>query len=216
MCIVSLYCPQPQEYILTHNRDEDYTRLSSGDFAYQKINNKEARFPVDLRSGGTWILQSGQWTTCMLNGAETWHKTQPPYRMSRGKFPLRLLEFNQISDYVAALDLEGVEPFTQLIIHNQNDQKQILTWNGKRKKTYLIQKTLTVLSSSTLYSEEKKAMHLNAFQSLHTPSADRLAAQHQKFLWEIDAEKPMIRTTSISQIINNKGLFLINYKKYSH
>jgi hypothetical protein len=112
-------------------------------------------FPKDGQAGGTWIACSATLTVCLLNGAFKAHLPQPPYRLSRGLVVLAAFEYSDINNFMEEYSLEGIEPFTMLILsHKSNDLKLTeLCWDGENR--FIAQKDIKqphIWSSVTLYT----------------------------------------------------------------
>ena len=84
MCTVT-YIPLTNHCYLTSNRDEHITRGQA--IAPKKIlaNGYELIYPKDADAGGTWIAtkNTGE-AIVLLNGGFYKHKSNPPYKKSRG------------------------------------------------------------------------------------------------------------------------------------
>lgn len=213
MCILSLV-KKNNGFLLTHNRDEDFQRKASDVLSVKLIKNQELTFPMDSVSKGTWIMTSSQWTTAILNGALIKHKRNPPYKHSRGNFPFLLAEFNDVQAYIESLELNRIEPFTQIIMDNEHHQAYELMWNGKEKMFRQIEEDLYVTCSATLYSPEEKRQIQQKFKTINDLNADNLAQLHQALSWTFKPELPMIKTTSMVQILQNEKDRNMNYKNY--
>lgn len=214
MCIVSILRDQDQ-FILTHNRDEDIARITSKTLITDYFHEKEATFPRDELSGGTWILTSDLWSTAILNGAIHKHKRNPPYRHSRGKFPFMLLAFEDLDEYVQSLNLNQIEAFTQIIFNHSTRDLHILYWDEKEIILKNPKEDLVVLSSTPLYSKQEKQEHKDAISALKNPNADDLARLHKKLSWQHNPEIPMLKTTSQVQIISDYKNKRMKFEKYS-
>ena len=202
MCILSIL-KDDKSFTLTHNRDEDAKRHTSETLRTLKIHHTVATFPVDIPTGGTWILTSPEWTSAMLNGAFNSYKRELPYRHSRGLFPLFLLEYDNAQNYYNAIDVNNIEPFTQIIIHHKTKEFYVFSWDGKQKVLKTIDESLFVISSSTLYNQIEKKRHKDVIQSIESPNADELALIHKKLFWEHKSGFPLLKTTSQTQIISD-------------
>ena len=55
MCIVSFY-RKKDEFVLTHNRDEEINRVSSNQIIESERFGKNFFSPIDERANGTWIF----------------------------------------------------------------------------------------------------------------------------------------------------------------
>ncbi|MXV38909.1 hypothetical protein GO491_09535 [Flavobacteriaceae bacterium Ap0902] len=199
MCIFSLY-RRKEGLILTHNRDEDYRRVSSPTLISKYIHGVDATYPLDIQGGGTWVLTSDLWTTTILNGALKPHIRKESYRQSRGVFPFELIKYSNVQDYFDDLELEGIEPFTQMILNNQTWEAWCLRWDEKDKTMLKIEDEIFVTSSATLYDYREKAYHEHQIKSLTTFNADNLTDKHSDLFWKKKEEIPVVKTTSMVQL----------------
>ena len=100
MCIISFYRNE-DEFVLTHNRDEEINRSSSKEIVEQKRFDKTYFSPVDERANGTWIFYSEQYVACILNGGiEKPTLFKEKYRESRGIILLDLLKYNSVNEFI--------------------------------------------------------------------------------------------------------------------
>lgn len=212
MCILSLFRSQ-EAFVLTHNRDEDYRRQTSETLITKEIKGVSATYPVDILSGGTWILTSEKFTTAILNGADRLHHRTPPYRHSRGLFPFMLLEAMDTEHFFEHLDLTDIEPFTQLILDHKDLSVTELQWDGSEKMIREISDKLYVTSSATLYTAETRQGHKNSFLGLNDPEPANLAQMHKTLKWVKNPDLAVIKTTSITQIIQNSELKSMKFER---
>lgn len=76
MCSVS-YIPLANGYLLTSSRDECHLRETLPPRSYLHAGKKIV-YPMDARSGGTWIAGCNDETVaCILNGAFEKHEKNP-------------------------------------------------------------------------------------------------------------------------------------------
>lgn len=206
MCIVSIFSASKDEFILTQNRDESYLRPTSNEIVSREVNNQIYRGPMDLISGGTWIYYSESFVACILNGAYEKHSHQPPYKLSRGLIVLELLKHSSIDQFISKIDLDGIEPFSMIMLNRKSEEKKILVWDETTKHTEdLSGQQLIVRSSSTLYSEKEKAFHqksIEAIQNIHPEAI--FDVQHQLRMLA-NEQFPSVQTTSITQIIQQQN-----------
>src|SRR5579871_6575106 len=128
MCTVT-YLPTPTGYILTSNRDEALVRKPAEIPDSVAIGNCQVLFPRDGEAGGTWIATADNGrTVCLLNGAFTRHKHNPPYRKSRGLVVLDFFTLPNAKAFADSYDLTGIEPFTILVI--EKSMLYELRWDG--------------------------------------------------------------------------------------
>ncbi|MDG4951171.1 NRDE family protein [Weeksellaceae bacterium KMM 9724] len=213
MCILSIIRTD-NKFTLTHNRDEDVARITSQTLITKEINNQLATFPMDIQSQGTWILTSSTWSTAILNGGFKLHQRKPPYKHSRGLFPYMLLAHENALEYVESLDLNKIEPFTQVMYNHKTKQLHRLVWDGIEKHLSEIQDDVFVISSSTLYDREEKKSHESAIKALKSPSSDELARLHKGLSWSHNPDIPMLKTTSQVQIISNNENKSMKFTKF--
>jgi len=206
MCIVSIYSNEKGNFILTQNRDETHLRPTSDKIETRKFNGKDFTGPVDLVSGGTWIYYSGKYVACILNGAYKKHFHRPPYRMSRGLIILELLKYNSMDEFMDKIELDGIEPFTMIMINRFGGEKKILVWDETKKyKEDVSNEKLIVRSSSTLYTEEEKQEHRQLFLNLNAHEPDEIFKLQDKIKMLENNKFPTVMTTSITQIIQTKN-----------
>lgn len=202
MCILSIFSKQNGDFILTQNRDESYLRPTSDEILTRKFEGQKFTGPIDLVSNGTWMYYSDNYVVCMLNGEYEKHSHRPPYRKSRGLIALDFLNYSTVNEFVEQINLEGVEPFTMVMLDRHSSAKTILVWNGHHK--YLEDhsgKKLIVRSSSTLYNTEDKLVHLTEFQDLTNPNEEMILQKHHELKMHPNDRFPTVQTTSITQII---------------
>ena len=157
MCTVT-YLPTPSGFILTSNRDEALVRKPAEIPQTEEIGNHAVLFPRDGDAGGTWVATAdNKRTICLLNGAFKRHERKPPYRKSRGLVVLDFFKSESAASFHQNYDLQGIEPFTMVIIEARELFE--LRWDGQTK----FFKTLDPLKphihcSATLYTPEVIAM----------------------------------------------------------
>lgn len=210
MCIVSIFSNEKGDFVLTQNRDETHLRPTSNIIEEREMNGKVFTGPVDLVSGGTWIYYSEKYVACILNGAYQKHAHKPPYRMSRGLIILELLKYNSIDEFIKEIDLEGIEPFTLIMIDRFELEKKILVWDEYKKyEEDVSRERLIVRSSSTLYTEEEKQKHKDSILNLKSCEPEAVFNLQNKIKMVENNKFPTVRTTSITQIIQeNKKINL--------
>lgn len=202
MCILSIYFQPNGDFIITQNRDESHLRPTSDKIETRKFGTKEFTGPIDLVSNGTWMYYTDSFVVCILNGEYEKHQHRPPYSRSRGLIALDFLNYNTVNEFVEQINLEGVEPFTMVMLDRHSNYKTILVWNGHHK--YLedhYDEQLIVRSSSTLYDAEDKLVHLTEFQDLTNPNEEMILQKHHELKMQPNDRFPTVQTTSITQII---------------
>lgn len=152
MCTVSFYRDN-SKVIITSNRDEHINRPLAFAPKGESYGAKSLYYPKDPQAGGTWFAVSSKgFVFVLLNGGETKHIPNPPYRKSRGIILLEIASSSNLEDVWNDADLINIEPFT--IIAFVNKQLIKIRWNGN-KKTFKSMNVNTPLiwSSSTLYEQ---------------------------------------------------------------
>ena len=148
-----------EDFILTSSRDVSPKRKVADFPALVDGKNSKICFPKDGEAGGTWIGSNeiGR-TLVILNGAFETHEMNPPYRKSRGLVVRDILEAKDFWDCIQNYDLNGVEPFTLLIL-DWFDLFEFweLVWDGERKYLKQLDTTKPIIySSSTLYNKKMR------------------------------------------------------------
>jgi hypothetical protein len=147
MCTVS-YVSTSKSYLLTSNRDEKTVRKQA---TFPLIEN-DVLFPKDLEKDGTWIaLKENGNAICLLNGAFEKHTIAQSYRKSRGLIVLDIIKNDNIVNEVSLIDLLNIEPFTLIIIENEDLVE--FRWDGESKHVTKLDSTKHYIwRSSTLYT----------------------------------------------------------------
>ena len=160
MCTVTFLPLKNNNFILTSNRDEQKFRETLPPNLYIE-NGVKMIFPKDIEAGGTWIGTSSKHRlVCVLNGAFVKHKRKETYRKSRGVIAKEILQATTLEGYIENLNLEGIEPFTMVMLDWNNNQLNLfeLTWDGIEKQLGKLKNEPKIWSSSTLYDDEIKAI----------------------------------------------------------
>lgn len=206
MCIVSIFCKENSDFILTQNRDESILRPTSKIAERKSVGSKWYKGPTDLVSGGTWIYYSEDYTACLLNGGYEKHKHRPPYRKSRGLLMLDLLQYKSIDQFCEEINLQNIEPFTMVMLSRHSQEKTVLVWDEKKKYREDVSKIpLIVRSSIPLYSETEIKNNQLAFMNLKKPSPSTIAKLHFELRMRANSKYPTVQTTSISQVIQRNS-----------
>lgn len=153
MCTVT-FLPNPDfTYILTSSRDEKASRPSASAPEIHSGKNQRLLYPIDPAGKGTWIACSERGISAsLLNGALVPHISAPPYKHSRGKVLLDLLEnYKSVNDFVKNYQFIGIEPFTLVIVWGKKLFE--VRWDGKKVyDTELTFEKAHIWSSVTLYN----------------------------------------------------------------
>lgn len=223
MCTITLV-PHPDSligFILTSNRDEAVSRKT---LAPQTENYKNTRlyFPKDEEAGGTWLGVSERLRCiCLMNGADKPHVRKPEYRKSRGVVVKDFLSAEKLKTKFRDYDLEGIEPFTMIIVdwHNGLIFYELL-WDGVDRKITKLPLKEHIWSSSPLYSEEMKQFRRNWFKNLKETegfSAESLWDFHHNAgegskEFDLIIDRGFLKTQSISQVQNSTEELRFRYE----
>ena len=203
MCTVS-YLPLAEGFFLTTNRDEDPGRKTGLPSKITLANGCRIITPLDLEKGGSWIAVDDEGrTTCLLNGAFTKHRRQPPYHKSRGKLVLEAFEARDFESFAENILLEGIEPFTQLFV--SPGQLLKLVWDGSYKYVWeLAADSVHLWSSPTLYSPtqhaEKERYFKDALRKTAWDPEAVLKIHGKDASTPFILSRPSVRTVSITQV----------------
>ena len=114
MCTVTFIPVKEDEYIFTHNRDEKLTRKSSLPPKERCFGDKKLIYPVDSDKNGTWFCcDKSNKVACILNGAFEKHKSNPPYKKSRGVIVLESFLNNSFENWIEDVNLKKAEAILQ-------------------------------------------------------------------------------------------------------
>ena len=157
MCIVSFY-RKNDEFVLTHNRDEEINRVSSKEILEREYAGKKFFSPLDERANGTWIFHSEQYIACILNGGiEKPTVLKEKYRKSRGIILLDLLRYDSVNEFIATEILSDIAPFTIFVFERQNKNAYLLYWNEKDLIVDDVSsQAIVTWCSSTLYLRNRR------------------------------------------------------------
>jgi len=209
MCTVTFLPLINNNFILTSNRDEQRMRETIHPKKYEE-NGIEIYFPKDKTAGGTWIgVSSKKRLVCVLNGAFVKHHRRNNYVKSRGLIAKELLKENSIQPYIENLNLEGVEPFTIIIIdwNSSNLNLVELVWDEHQKYFSKLKNEPKIWSSTTLYSEEIKELRKKWFQKWlegNEFTSDNILEFHHSEIEDkeqsILMKRPYVETVSITSV----------------
>jgi hypothetical protein len=164
MCTVT-YLPTYNGFLLTSNRDEALIRKPAARPLVYHSASGPILFPRDGDAGGTWIATSANYrTVCLLNGAFYPHHHNPPYKKSRGLVVLDFFDSESVKAFVDTCDLNGIEPFTMLLIEEKKLYE--FRWDGVQKYFKEIDATQPLIRCSvTLYAPEVIALREKWFSN---------------------------------------------------
>lgn len=162
MCTFT-YLPLSEGFVVTHNRDEAVFRQSWQPACWQTPYGV-AKYSREGHGAGTWMgCRTDGWVVGLLNGAKVPHERTPPYPYSRGLIITRMLEGKNPYQTLQAMNLQGLEPFTLLIVHES--QRIEGWWNGETWEEQTLPNLPFIRASVPLYSPEQQALRVHWFQS---------------------------------------------------
>jgi len=204
MCIISFY-KKENEFILTHNRDEEIGRQTSYEIVKQTMFDKTYYSPIDKRANGTWIFYSDEYVACILNGGETKpFFLKEKYKQSRGIILLHLLKYDCVSAFIKNENFKEIAPFTIFIFERITKNTYLLHWNEKDLIIKdMTNKDIVTWCSSTIYSDKSRNRIANIFNKNNNLNPNHIQSLHYKMKMERGDLFDDLATTSISQIIMN-------------
>ena len=224
MCTVTFLPLGKSNFILTSNRDEQKQRETLFPKKYIE-DNIELVFPKDKLAGGTWIgTSSTKRLVCVLNGAYENHKKKNSYKKSRGLIVKEILKDEDFITFIENLNLEGIEPFTLIIVDWNNGLNLYeLIWDEQHKQFSKLKNEPKIWSSSTLYSSEIKEVRekwfkdwvannefsSNTILAFHT---SEIGAKEQSILMK----RPSVETVSITSVKKEEAVIEMNYNDVVH
>lgn len=219
MCTVTFLPVNCSDFILTSNRDEQISRETVPPKVYVK-NNVKMLFPKDKLAGGTWIgVSDKNRLVCVLNGAFKKHIRKENYLKSRGLIATDLLQCSNLEKMVNQLNLNGIEPFTMVIVDWSLGDLRLyeLVWDEKNKQLTLLKNEPKIWSSATLYSDEVKEIRKNWFKDwVSKNDANEMLAFHHSEIGDkeqsILMKRSYVETISISQIKKTGNKITMIYK----
>ena len=182
MCTVT-FIPVKDKFFITSNRDEKFSRQQALPPAVYNINDTKIIFPKDANAGGTWVaMQQNGNAAVLLNGAFVKHIPQPKYKKSRGIVFLEIITAATPSRYFSKIDLEGIEPFTLVLL--ENNKLYEYRWDGEKKYFLQVENTIPhIWSSATLYDEDvvkkREQWFADFLQKKAVPSQEDILHFHQ-------------------------------------
>ena len=177
-------------------------------------------YPKDKTAGGTWFSMNENGTVIvLLNGASNNHQRTPPYRKSRGLVVLDIISSGNPIDFIRALDLENIEPFTLVVFHTRKLWE--LRWDGNQKWLKPLDSSLPhIWSSWTLYNEESQTIRNRYFEEFMAQdtymNAQKVLDFHQDNHGDfengfvIDRENGL-KTLSVTQVISEKDQCVLRH-----
>jgi len=176
MCTVT-YFPQPDGFVLTHNRDEAPLRSQPG-LERARAGGHKILLPRDAKAGGSWIAASDQGdVVCLLNGAFVKHRHEPPYRRSRGLMLLDFFDYPNADAFFRQYECDDMEPFTFLFFN----RKRVVQWRWDGQQKHLLELNPGAAHfwcSATLYPPEMQQIREQVFRDA-LPKLKRTAPRLQ-------------------------------------
>ncbi len=221
MCTVTLMPTTGNSFVLTSNRDEAIDRETLSPQLYT-IEEKRMLFPKDVVAGGTWIGVSEECNMiCLLNGGYKKHERQPTYRQSRGVVVKELLASKELEKAIYEYDCSNIEPFTIVAVCWKKELAFYeLVWDGEEKHVRELDKTTHIWSSSTLYTDEMKAIRrewLKEFEIENDLTKESLIKFHKyagigdKNI-DLQIDRGNLKTISVTQVSKNEDQVAMRYE----
>lgn len=214
MCTVSFVPLAEGKFIFTSSRDVGYKRKKA---LPPQLHNSNIIYPTDGEAGGTWIATSKKYTLCLLNGAFLKHDMTKAYSKSRGIVVLDAIEYEDINDFINEYDLEGVEPFTLIIIENGKNISELRWDESKKHLKSFDYNTPHIWSSATLYLPEVVHNREQWFTDwLKNNNPEDILEFHQKAGFadkenDVIMDRGFIGTVSITNLEVGDTLRIVNY-----
>jgi uncharacterized protein with NRDE domain len=222
MCTVTF---SNNNFILTSNRDEQRQRETFPPKKYEE-DGIDLFYPKDKLAGGTWIgTSSKNRLLCVLNGAFIKHKRKESYKKSRGVIAKEILKTPDFQSYIKNLKLEGIEPFTMVIIDWNNNNLNLfeLIWDENQQHFTKLKNEPKIWSSATLYTPEMKEIRKNWFQTYldkNEFSSESILEFHHSEIGDkeqaIFMKRPYVETVSITSVKKEDTEVEILYEDVVH
>ncbi len=165
MCTVTFLPLNDNEFVLTSSRDVGYQREKALAPKTYIENGVSMYYPKDGEAGGTWIGTSrNNRLICLLNGGFKNHLQQKSYVKSRGLVVKQLLASENFETGCKEIDLQNIEPFTITAVTWSDEHRLYeFVWDGTKRVFKEMDWKPAIWSSSTLYTDEMKAMRQGWF-----------------------------------------------------
>lgn len=226
MCTVT-FLPKGQfDYVLTSNRDESIDRLNALHPKIEKVGELDVLFPKDGSKNGTWVgVTENNRTLCLLNGGFKKHTPTGDYTKSRGLVVLDFFQKESTQSLVNTYNLDGIEPFTLIIIDVINNVRLLtqLKWDGiVRYITKLDSNATHIWSSATLYNKHEALHKASVFKEFDANqlNAETIFNFHEAgtltepLLMKYINNSSPIETISTTQIESFNGEATLKYKSF--
>lgn len=221
MCTVTLIPKGKNDFVLTSNRDEAPNRTTLSPEFYE-INKTRLLYPKDEVAGGSWIgVSEKRRVLCVLNGGFEAHERKTPYKLSRGVVMKGFLIVENLDKAIEDYNLEGVEPFTLVIVDWASEMNfKELVWDGKEKHFSSLPFEPKIWSSSSLYNAQMKQERLQWFNDFiykNELSAKSIMNFHKTAGidnndYGVIMDRFFVKTTSITQIVKSNNEISMSFK----
>lgn len=224
MCTVT-FIPTNSGFMFTSNRDEQATRKTKNP-SYYREEEVNLFYPKDEVAGGTWIgVSENKRLVCLLNGGFVYHDPKLKFPKSRGVVVKQLLTSNDVFAAMEHLDLEGVAPFTLIVVDWNHDNRLCeLVWcRGKKHINVLDSNEPKIWSSSTLYTQEMKEERKAWFQNHKLNGVQVLEQDVLKFHQNetlgtqetsLKMKRAVVETVSTTMIVKDDASLNMRYYDY--
>jgi hypothetical protein len=209
MCTVTYLPLGGDDFIFTSNRDETPKRNTIEPKEYLE-DDTTLVYPKDELAGGTWIgLSNKDRLVCLLNGGYEIHERETSYKVSRGVIVKQILKSDNAVSFIENLNLDGVEPFTIVMLHWKNGLEAYeLVWTGNRKDFKKLKNEPHIWSSSTLYTQEMKALRKKWFSDWLNENENYNQLDVMKFHLDdsngeeisLKMKRPYVETVSVTSV----------------
>lgn len=216
MCTVTFIPLGGDEFVLTSNRDVSYRRPLASPPERHDENGVKLVYPKDGKAGGTWIGSSREnRLICLLNGGFENHIRQEVYRKSRGLIVTELLAAEDLTNALESINLEGIEPFTLVIVEWAFELRlREFVWDGVGKHDRELPLQPSIWSSSTLFDASMRETRQAWFESWKSESEltpETILEFHKRAGAGNDEVGVVLRrkqvgTVSITQFANTRGI----------
>ena len=225
MCTVTFLPLANANFILTSNRDEQPLRETLLPKKYTE-NNVKMLFPKDKTAGGTWIGSSSKnRLVCVLNGAYKKHIRKGIYKKSRGVIAKEILKTTNLENHIENLHLEGIEPFTIVLIDWNDNQLNLyeLIWDENKKHFKKLKNEPKIWSSSTLYDDAIKETRKEWFKNWvanNEFTSDNILSFHHSEIGDkeqsVFMKRSYVETVSITSVKKENSTIEMRYEDIIH
>lgn len=224
MCTVTFLPLNENGFVLTSSRDVGYQREKALAPQTYVEDGVSLHYPKDGKGGGTWIGTSrNNRLICLLNGGFKNHVQQNFYDKSRGLIVKELLASIDLEAACQEIDLVDIEPFTITAVTWSDEQKLYeFVWDGNIRFFKEMDWKPSIWSSSTLYTDEMKAMRQGWFLDWlaeNEVKSESILEFHQKAgvgdpQVDVFMRRKRVGTVSITQVLRKGMNCEMNYFPY--